>query len=226
MDLKSIVPWGRSFEEYQKIFSLTDSDLQKNILGCGDGPASFNAELTARGGNIVSIDPVYQFDAASLKSRIAEVYDEIMPQMEANKDQYIWDSIPSVEMLGQTRMSAMKRFIDDYDKGKQSGRYINESLPRLSFSDEQFDLALCSHYLFLYSGHVSLDVHIASIKELCRVAREVRIYPLMALNGEISPHLKKVIHTLKEADYVSSLINVDYQFQRGATQMLVIKRQT
>jgi len=224
MDLKNIVPWGRCFEEYQKMFSLTDSDLQKSILGCGDGPASFNAELTARGGNIISIDPVYQFDTASLRSRIAEVYDEIMPQMEENKDQYIWDSIPSVPALGKTRTNAMTRFIKGYDEGKQSGRYMNESLPKLSFSDDQFDLALCSHYLFLYSEHVSLNEHIASIKELCRVAREVRIYPLLALNGEVSPHLQQVIRVLGESGLTPSLKNVDYQFQRGATQMLVIKR--
>ena len=144
MDLKSIAPWGRSFDEYRKMFSLSDSDLQTSILGCGDGPASFNAELTALGGKVISIDPVYHFDAASLKSRIAEVYDEIMPQMQTNKDQYIWDSIPSVEALGQIRMQAMERFIDDYEKGKQSGRYINESMPMLSFSDDQFDLVLSS----------------------------------------------------------------------------------
>jgi len=193
MNLKSIVPWGRSFEEYQRMFSLSATDLQKTILGCGDGPASFNAELTDRGGNVVSIDPVYQFDSALLKSRISEVYDELMPQMKANKDQYIWDSIPSVEALGQTRMNAMKRFILDYEKGKAAGRYLNESLPKLNFSDDQFDLALCSHYLFLYSEHVSLDEHITSIKELCRVAREVRIYPLLALKGDVSPHLQTVI---------------------------------
>jgi len=224
MDLNNIVPWGRCFEEYQKMFSLTDSDLQKSILGCGDGPASFNAELTARGGNVISIDPVYRFDTDSLKNRIAEVYDKVMPQMEANKDQYLWDSIPSVEALGQNRMQAMARFITDYENGKRSGRYVNESLPTLSFSDDQFDLALCSHYLFLYSEHVSLNVHIASIKELCRVAREVRIYPLLALNGEVSVHLRKVIQALEESGFVPALVSVDYQFQRGATQMLAIKR--
>jgi len=226
MDLKNIVPWGRSFEEYQRMFSLTDSDLQKSILGCGDGPASFNAELTARGGNVISIDPVYQFDAASLKSRIEEAYDEVMPQMEANKDQYIWDSIPSVEALGETRMAAMEHFILDYEKGKATGRYRDESLPKLHFGDDQFDLALSSHYLFLYSEHVSLEEHIASIKELCRVALEVRIYPLLALNGAISPHLQKVIHILEESGFIPSLENVDCQFQRGATQMLVIKSKT
>jgi len=223
VELKNVVPWGRSLLEYQDIFSLTETDLNKTILGCGDGPASFNAELTALGGNVISIDPTYQFDTPSLQGRIAEVYDEIIPQMHANKEKYIWENIPSVEALGKIRMDAMSIFISDYDNGKKSGRYIHDSLPKLSFEDKQFDLALCSHYLFLYSDHVNLEQHIASIKELCRVAKEVRIYPLLSLNGEISPHLKVVISELNEINLITSFVDVNYQFQKGATQMLVVK---
>ena len=219
----NVVPWGRSFEEYQEIFSLTKVDLKKSILGCGDGPASFNAELTKRGGNVISIDPTYEFTAEELQSRIAEVYDEIMPQMLINKDMYIWESIPSVEALGKIRMSAMNEFIADFEAGKVSGRYVHESLPSLSFKDNQFDLALCSHYLFLYSEHVNFDQHMESIKELCRVAKEVRIYPLLSLDGEISPHLNEVISALSTAGLTCSLEGIGYQFQKGATQMLVVK---
>lgn len=223
MELENVVPWGRTFEEYQEIFSLTKVDLKKSILGCGDGPASFNAELTKRGGNVISIDPTYRFTAEELQSRIAQVYDEIMPQMLINKDMYIWESIPSVEALGEIRMCAMNEFIADFEVGKELGRYFHESLPNLSFKDKQFDLALCSHYLFLYSEHVNLELHIASIKELCRVAKEVRIYPLLSLDGEISPHLNEVISTLSEEGLTCSLVGVGYQFQKGATQMLVVK---
>lgn len=223
MELKSIVPWGRSFEEYKEIFSLTKVDLKKSIIGCGDGPASFNTELSSQGGNVVSIDPTYRFSAEQLKNRISEVYDEVIPQMHLNKDKYIWDSIPSVEELGNIRMSAMKKFIADYDQGKEEGRYIEASLPDLNFNDKQFDLALCSHFLFLYSEQVSLDDHVKALKELCRVAKEVRVYPLVALNDELSPHLNEVISELKNLNFSASLANVKYQFQKGATKMLVVK---
>lgn len=223
MELNSVVPWGRTLSEYREIFNLHHSDLEVSILGCGDGPASFNAELTQQGGEIVSIDPTYQFDAESLKSRISEVYDEVIPQIIKNKDKYVWDSIKSVEELAKVRMSAMDIFISDYDLGKQSGRYIYEYLPKLSFYDKQFDLALCSHYLFLYSDHVNLEEHIASVKELTRVAKEVRIYPLLSLDGNISPHLDAVISSLEALGLKVDLENVSYEFQKGATQMLVIK---
>lgn len=59
MKLSEVVPWGRSLSEYRKMFSLLKSDFDKKILGCADGPASFNAELSEIGGNIISIDPIY-----------------------------------------------------------------------------------------------------------------------------------------------------------------------
>ena len=223
MELKNVVPWGRSFEEYQAIFSLTEADLKKSILGCGDGPASFNAELSAQGGKVVSVDPTYHFSTEQLQNRISEVYREIIPQMYLNKDKYIWDSIPSVEELGNIRMAAMNKFIADYDAGKKEGRYIEAALPNLKFKDKQFELALCSHFLFLYSDQMSLDEHIKALKELCRVAKEVRVYPLLALNGNVSLHLDDVIAELNKSNYSTSLNNVKYQFQKGATQMLVVK---
>ena len=146
------------------MFSLKDEDLTKNILGCGDGPASFNSELTTLGGDIVSVDPIYEFEALSLKSRIAEVYDDVIAQMEGHKDQYIWESIPSVTDLGRVRMNSMNKFISDYESGKREGRYINAKLPDLNFKDNTFDLALCSHYLFLYSILIDEEQHFESIK--------------------------------------------------------------
>lgn len=223
MELKNVVPWGRSFEEYREIFSLTDVDLSKYILGCGDGPASFNADLSSMGGKVVSVDPTYCFSIDQFRGRITEVYDEVMPQMHINKDKYLWKSIPSVEALGKVRLSAMEKFMIDYEIGKSENRYIEGTLPKLDFHDQQFELALCSHYLFLYSEQVSLQTHIESLAELCRVAQEVRVYPLIALSGDISPHLSDVTSKLNEMGKITSLVDVSYQFQKGANQMLVVK---
>ena len=51
---ETVVPWGRSFEEYQRMFALTEQDLNLRIVGCGDGPASFNAHMAERGRRVVS----------------------------------------------------------------------------------------------------------------------------------------------------------------------------
>jgi len=55
-NLKSIVPWGRTLDEYRAMFLLNKKDLKQKILGCGDGSASFNVELRALGGDVVSIE--------------------------------------------------------------------------------------------------------------------------------------------------------------------------
>ena len=47
--LDTVVPWGRSFDEYRRMFALGEAELRRRILGVADGPASFNAQATAGG---------------------------------------------------------------------------------------------------------------------------------------------------------------------------------
>jgi hypothetical protein len=56
--LDRVVLWGRSFDEYRRMFNLTSEDLGGRIVGCGDGPASFNAEATVQGRQVISCDPL------------------------------------------------------------------------------------------------------------------------------------------------------------------------
>jgi len=206
------------------MFSLSNIDLEKRILGCSDGPASFNAEATASGTSVISADPVYQFNAEQIGSEIDRTYPQIMQEVSKNRADFRWGKIQDIDALGKTRMDAMKTFLADYEKGKRSGRYINASLPALPFSDAEFELALCSHYLFLYSDQVSREEHILSIKELCRVADEVRIYPLISMkNSEKSPYLEPAISALKADGIKVSLAPVEYEFQKGATEMMLAK---
>lgn len=223
MKLANAVPWGRSFEEYRALFRLSEDDLNKRILGCGDGPASFNAEATERGYKATSCDPVYQFKVEEIRRRIDHVYPEIMAKMEQGACDYIWDSLGSVEQLGNVRMKAMSRFLSDFDSGYGQGRYVSASLPALPFPDSGFDLALCSHYLFLYSDHVNEADHLASMRELCRVASEVRVFPVISLDGKTSKHLDSVMVSLSDEGIDVSLQAVSYRFQKGATEMLVAR---
>jgi len=223
LELANVVPWGRSFDEYREMFGLSQGDLNNRILGCGDGPASFNAEATDRGCRVTSCDPVYQFQADEIRRRIKDVYPEIMAKMQQGADNYIWESLGSVERLGEVRMKAMSRFLSDFDAGCRQGRYVSASLPRLPFSGSEFDLALCSHYLFLYSDHVDGAAHLESMRELCRVASEVRVFPVVSLNGETSKHLDQVMTALSTDGIDVSLQPVSYRFQKGATEMLVAK---
>ena len=221
--LDKVVPWGRSYDEYCRMFALTSADLQTRILGCADGPASFNAISTERGSTVVSCDPLYAFDASQIRSRIDEVARDILDQTRRNRDEFVWTSIQSLEELQRVRMDAMDRFLADYDTGKSQGRYIDAGLPELPFADRSFDLALCSHFLFLYSDQLGETFHNAAVLELCRVARDVRIFPLLALGSVKSPFLASTTATLRHAGCEVTIERVPYEFQRGGNEMMRIR---
>ena len=221
--LDQVVPWGRSYDEYASMFGLTESDLSRRILGCGDGPAAFNSMLSHRGGYIVSVDPVYVFTVEQIRTRIAETYDKVMAQMRENQGDYLWQAILSIEQLGKLRMAAMEIFLADFEPGKQEGRYIAGELPLLPFENQQFDIALSSHFLFLYSNQLSFEFHLQAIQDMLRVAREVRIFPVLANDGEPSPHLEPIMNHFVTQAWSVELRRVPYEFQKGGNQMLVIR---
>jgi hypothetical protein len=222
--LDEVVPWGRSFDEYRRMFALELSDLQLKIVGCGDGPASFNAEATRRGASVVSCDPLYRYDTADIRARIAAAYEKVIDETRRNAGEFVWTAIQSVEELGQIRMAAMEDFLRDYDAGKAHGRYVDAALPTLPFGDAAFDLALCSHFLFVYTSHRDEAFHGAAIREMCRVAAEVRIFPLLALGGQRSPYAEVMNTELSALGFDVSVERVPYEFQRGGDEMMRIRR--
>ena len=51
------------------MFALSEADLQLRVLGCADGPASFNAEATRQGTRAISCDPLYRLSAKEIRDR-------------------------------------------------------------------------------------------------------------------------------------------------------------
>jgi hypothetical protein len=220
--LDKVVPFGRTFAEYLAMFDLGKKDLADNILGVGDGPASFNAEGTKLGYKITSIDPIYQFNKEEILSRFNAVVDNIIQQIQATPDDWVWSYHKSPEDLRDRRTMAIDLFCQDYNLGKQQGRYTIGQLPKLELQNSQFDLALCSHFLFLYSEQYDLDFHYNSIKEMLRVSREVRIFPLLTLMLKESPHLNSIVDRLQNEGFKVSLEKVNYELQKGGDRMLRI----
>ncbi len=223
MVLEDVVPWGRNLREYIRLFSLSEADLGARIVGCGDGPASFNSELTSRGGRVVSADPIYRFSAAEIKQQIDKTYPNLLDEVRKNRDSFIWDNdYASIEELGRIRMTTMRDFLKDYEKGKSEGRYMKASLPNLPFEKQSFDIALCSHFLFLYTDHLSFEFHIDAALEMLRIAGEVRIFPLVDLSSTASPYLEPFILELEKQGYRPKVEKVVYHFQKDGDRMLRI----
>ena len=218
---KDIVPWGRSFDEYLDMFNLSENDLARDIVGVGDGPASFNSGMHQRGTPIISMDPVYRYSEAELRQRIQDTYEDVIAQAHQNEDKFVWTKFSSVDELAEIRMQAMDEFCRDFETGKQQGRYIDASLPNLPFSDGHFDLVLSAHLLFFYSANRDLTFHLNAVRELLRIGTEVRIFPIVDVNSNPSPFLSPVIDELEKDGITFSVERVPYHFQKTGNEMLV-----
>lgn len=149
--------------------------------------------MHALGKCVVSIDPLFAFSAGDIERQFYAVVDNIIEQVKATPEDWVWTYHRSPEHLRENRVNVLTRFIADYDAGKKAERYIVGELPQLDFRNGQFDLALCSHFLFLYSDHLSYEFHRTAILELLRVAGEVRVFPLMTLMLKPSPSVKPLM---------------------------------
>ena len=222
MQLENVVPWGRTLQEYRAMGLYRDEDKHKKILGCGDGPASVNKILSDMEVDITSIDPIYQFTKEQITQRIEETSSVVSKQLRLNSDDFIWKNIKNVEELISLRLCAMKEFLEDYKDGKEQGRYQHQELPKLNFKDKEFDLTWSSHFLFLYSEHFDEEFHKQAVAEMLRVAKEVRIFPLLDLQNKRSRYLDAVLKYLEENDYTYEIRQSNYEFQKGATEVLRI----
>lgn len=224
MHLDQIVPLGRSAADYRAMFALEPRDGGRRLLGCGDGPAAFNADWTGEGGQVVSLDPLYAWPAAAIRERIAATFPDVVRRMHAQSGHFALAGGDTIDALASRRRQAMQRFLADYQTESRDGRYVAGALPKLPFADDAFDLALCSHLLFLYETQLSHAFHLQALRELLRVAAEVRVFPLVNLDARPSAHLTPIRAALAAAGVRDEIVTVDYEVQRGARQMLRLAR--
>jgi hypothetical protein len=59
---------------------------------------------------------------------------------------------------------------------------------------------------------------------MLRVAREIRLFPLLALDGSRSPFVDACVAEARRLGGVATVEPVDYEFQRGAHEMLRVRR--
>lgn len=205
------------------MFNLSEDDLTRDIVGIGDGPASFNFWMYQRETPIVSVDPIYRYSEAELRQRIQETYEDVIAQARRNRDKFVWTKFSSVDELAEVRMQAMDAFCQDFERGKQQGRYIDASLPNLPFPDAHFDLVLSAHLLFFYSANRDLAFHLDAVRELLRVGTEVRIFPIVDVNSNASPFLSPVVDELEKEGIICTVERVPYHFQKTGNEMLRLK---
>nr|WP_193603784.1 SAM-dependent methyltransferase [Niallia nealsonii] len=224
LDLDRIVVIGRSYDEYVDMFKLSDKELAgKKILDCPAGACSFTAIANSKGFNNTAADIAYDHSEDDLYHKGLKDIQHAVEQMKAAKNNYVWNYFDDIGALHKHRLKALTD--STADRKKFPDRYIPATLPSLPFCDNEFDVILSAHFLFMYDDRLDETFHFQTIEEFLRVARqEVRIFPLVDLKGKRSIYLDKVIKDLKNKGFTLKEVNVNYEFQENANTMLVIKK--
>lgn len=204
------------------MFDLDPGDLPDSVLDCGAGPSSFCAEAARRSVDTVAVDPIYDLERETLEERIREVTPIILEMMKENRDQFVLDGFDSPEEVVEGRHESMNEFLDDFTTGREERRYRAGSVTDLSFVSRDFDVALSSHFLFLYDDVLSTSFHKKAVEEVLETVEEFRIFPLRNLDAEPSSHLQPVVESLTENGHTLEVREVDYEFRKGINQMLVV----
>lgn len=223
LDLERIVFIGRTFEEYLDMFSLSEKELQgKKILDCPAGACSFTAVGNKLGLDVIACDIAYYHSVEDLKNKGLQDIEHAMEHMKKAENNYKWDYLNDIEGLRRRRLSAWRDCTNDMSE--YNGRYIPVTLPSLPFKNSEFDMLLSAHFLFMYADRLDYQFHIKTINELLRVSKEIRIFPLVDLEGKRYEHLDKIISYLANIGCTVEEVKVPYEFQINANSMLKVKK--
>jgi hypothetical protein len=213
--------WSHSLKNYVLMFDLNASDFCQPLLDVAAGASTFNVEMTNQGYKVVSCDPIYKTSPENITQVINQLVEHLATKIEKTTDHYQWglEYRNSADLIRQQHAMA-EIFIRDYAKGLKEQRYISDSLPNLSFENFQFAYALCANFIF--DGHYADDLkfQIAAIHDMARVAREVRIFPLLDPTGNISANLGPILAQLQVEGYGVEIRQVPYQLLKKGNAML------
>lgn len=224
--MRKRVLWGQNVDEYREMFNLSAVDLQGKLLEYGCGPSTVNSELNQKAQSIVSCDPLFSLDKAVLQSKVDLIFEDRVQQMTKNQEKFNFSHYKNLEGLVAKRREGIVRFFADYEQGKIEQRYISVNEERLPFRDFSFDLALSAHYFFTDLPEQDVTVHLNMIKELTRVAKEIRIFPLIDCHGQPSTLLGPVLLGLQQENLGMEVKEVTYPLQSNENAMLRVWAQT
>jgi SAM-dependent methyltransferase len=210
---------SRSYAEYRAMFDLTA--LPVSVLDCCAGGSGFTAAACASGVDAVAADPAYEFPDAELAEAVRAGTSSGAGIVDRFPGDFVWNWYGDRGQRDRIRAEAAEVFLAD--RAAHPERYIAASLPDLPFPDGRFELALCSHLLFTWSDRLDAAWHLAALRELARVAAEVRVFPLVVQgNGAPVRFLDQIRRQLAAEGVGSDVRKVPYEFQRGADEMLVL----
>jgi hypothetical protein len=212
---------SRSYDEYAAMFGLTRQDLSGRVLDCSAGAAGFVVRAASHGCRAIAVDPAYALPRDQLAEAGRADLDRGNAIAAQHPDRFVWDWFGSPEARRRLRLRALAEFVSDIVVHPH--RYVAGQLPQLPFVDAAFDLVLCSHLIFTWADTLSREWHFAALRELARVGGEVRVFPtVLQGRGDPVPFWDGLMADLADVGLHAEKRTVDYVFQVGADQMLVL----
>lgn len=218
--MRKLVLWGHNAEDFREMFDLTQDDLNSKILEFGCGPSAVNAQQKTKNHEVISCDPLFVLDKDTLSTKTSLIFAEMAEEVRAEERYFDFSRTEGLDNLLQIRKQGMVEFFADYEQGKKEGRYIGLSDYQLPFADFSFDLALSAHYLFADLDDQNIEFHLQLIRELARVAKEVRIFPLIDREEKTSDCLGPVLLGLQHDNYGVEVREVPFHLHKSGNAML------
>ncbi|SFE97865.1 Methyltransferase domain-containing protein [Paenibacillus catalpae] len=216
----------RGFDEYMRMFDLTEKELKLGrVLDVAGGGSSFAADAALRGYDAIAADPRYVLDTNQWIEEAAAEIDTSTAKLDKLRDYFDWSYYGSLEQHREGRLESLRRFREHLHSAEGRSRYIAGSLPGLPFRNDTFSLVLCSHFLFLYAEQFGFEFHKQSILELMRVCKpggEVRVYPLYSLGWKPFERMDELLAAILEHGGEPELLPSRLPFIPGSSQYLRI----
>lgn len=220
--MRKLVLWGHHLDEYREMFAVsTAQDARWLEFGCG--ASAVNAEChknPSASPKVISCDPLFDLDKATFVKRAHDLFEKMVSRIRRDEGKFDFTQYGGIDDFITYRREGMDIFFADYEQGQAEKRYLPLVDNVLPFSDFHFDFALSAHFLFADLDDQDVDFHLLAIRELARVAKEVRLFPLIDRYGQTSPFLGPVLLGLQQEGYGVEVRNVDYKLQPTGNAML------
>lgn len=197
----------RSLADFCAVFALTPANMPASILVFPAGISSFGAQMYQAGQSmVVSLDPYYDLSPMDMLKHVNFVIQSLAEHADPETC--------AAEMNQWQATSDL--FLQDYSVGQKEGRYVAMTWNQLASGQAGFELALCPD-LFSAAFHA----HATEILTGClALAKEVRVFPIQADNGELFPELAPLMLMLQAANFGVEIKEVHHPAQQKPSALL------